>query len=349
MRLLNAMNDWKALLAGASALALLAACGNGGEETDAAPATPPADSIDAGAASQAPGADASSGAETASTDAGIDPVAASEGPGTPALWTLSDEDTTIYIFGTVHLLKPELEWRTPEFDAALASIDTLYTEADVLSPAAQAEGQKLVMDLGMLDGGETLTAILDDADEKEVKEALDILGLPMAALDPMEPWMASITLSQVAVMQQGYAPGAGVESVLIGEAEAAGKELAYFETIEEQLNFFANLPDEDQVDFLVASAEAIENEPDMLDRLVAEWAEGDVQGLGEMMADPGAFGSQTVYDVLLVERNRNWIPQIEAILEEPGTVMVAVGAGHLAGDDSLITMLRDKGYEVTGP
>ncbi len=349
MRLLNAMNDWKALLAGASALALLAACGNGGDETDAAPTAPPTDSTDAGAAPQAPGAESPSGTETASTDAGIDPVEVSEGPGTPALWTLSDEDTTIYIFGTVHLLKPELEWRTPEFDAALASIDTLYTEADVLSPAAQADAQKLVMDLGMLDGGETLTAILDDAEEKEVEEALDILGLPMAALDPMEPWMASVTLSQIAVMNQGYTPGAGVESVLIGEAQAAGKELAYFETVEEQLNFFANLPDEDQVDFLVASAEAIENEPDMLDRLVAEWAEGDIQGLGDMMADPGAFGSQTVYDVLLVERNRNWIPQIEAILEEPGAFMVAVGAGHLAGDDSVIVMLRDKGYEVTGP
>ncbi len=345
----NALTNWKTMIAGASAFALLAACGNGGEETDAAPATPPAESTDAGSASQAPGADASSVTETASTDAGIDPVSASEGPGTPALWTLSDEDTTIYIFGTVHLLKPELEWRTPEFDAALASIDTLYTEADVLSPDAQAEAQTLVMDLGMLDGGETLTAILDDAEEKEVMEALDIVGLPMAALDPMEPWMASMTLNQVAVMQQGYTPGAGVESVLIGEAQAAGKELAYFETIEEQLNFFANLPDEDQVDFLVAIAELIEDEPDVLDRLVAEWAEGDVQGLGDMMADPGAFGSQRVYDVLLVERNRNWIPQIEAILEEPGTVMVAVGAGHLAGDDSVIAMLRDKGYEVTGP
>jgi len=349
MRLPIGLNDWKTLFAGASALALLAACGNGGEETDATPATPPAQSTDTDETPQDPGEERASNQSTASTETGIDPVEVSEGPGTPALWTLSDEDTTVYIFGTVHLLKPELEWRTPELDAALASIDTLYTEADVLSSDAQAEAQTLVMDLGMLDNGETLTAILDDEEEKEVREALDILGVPMAALDPMEPWMAGVTLSQIAVMNQGYTPGAGVESVLIGEAQAAGKELAYFETVEEQLNFFANLPDEDQVDFLVASAEVIENEPDMLDRLVAEWAEGDIEGLGDMMADPGAFGSQAVYDVLLVERNRNWIPQIEAILEEPGTFMVAVGAGHLAGDDSVITMLRDKGYEVTGP
>ena len=343
MRLRNAMNDWKALLAGASALALLAACGNGGEETDATPDTPPAESSDADN-----GDTSSADTATAETDA-IDPVAASEGPGTPALWTLTDEDTTIYLFGTVHLLKPELEWRTPEFDAALEASEVVYTEADVLSPDAQAEAQSLVMDLGMLDGGETLTGILDDDAEREVEEALDIVGLPMAALDPMEPWMAGITLSQVAVMNQGYTPGAGVESVVIGEAQDAGKELAYFETVEEQLDFFANLPEDDQVAFLVAGAEAIEDDPEMLDRLVAEWAEGDVQGLGDMMSDVDAFGSQAVYDTLLVERNRNWIPQIEAILEEPGTFMVAVGAGHLAGDDSVIVMLRDKGYEVTGP
>ena len=198
----------------------------------------------------------------------------------------------------------------------------------------------------MLDG-ETLAEVLDDDAEREVQEALDILGVPMAVIDPMEPWLAGITLGQVGMMQQGYAPGAGVEAVISELAAEGGKELRFFETVEQQMNFFADLPREAQVDFLVSGAIAIEDEPDMLDRLVAEWAEGDVDAIADMMADEDALGSRTVYDVLLTQRNASWIPQIEAILEQPGTYMVAVGAGHLAGDDSVIAMLRAEGYEVT--
>lgn len=321
-----------ALFAGAAGV-ILAACGDS-EPNDAETPAPQA---------EAP-ADPS---PTTATPAATTEVDATDiTTGGPALWALSDEDTTVYLFGTVHLLKPDLEWRTPEFDAALEASQAIYKEADVMSPEAQAQAQTLVMDLGMLDG-ETLAEVLDDDAEREVQEALDILGVPMAVIDPMEPWLAGITLGQVGMMQQGYAPGAGVEAVISELAAEGGKELRFFETVEQQMNFFADLPREAQVDFLVSGAIAIEDEPDMLDRLVAEWAEGDVDAIADMMADEDALGSRTVYDVLLTQRNASWIPQIEAILEQPGTYMVAVGAGHLAGDDSVIAMLRAEGYEVT--
>ena len=285
-------------------------------------------------------------AETPATTDTVTDTTAANGP---AMWTLSDTDTTIYLFGTVHVLRPETQWRTPEFDAALAASQTIYTEADMLSEEVQAALGPLVLELGMYADGGTLTATLDDAEEKEVNEALSILGVPMAAIDPMQPWFAGISLANVQMMKAGYQPGAGVESVIITEAKASGKSLAYFETAEEQLRILAGLPEEDQVAFLVAGAEAIEKEPELLDELVADWVSGDVAGIAEIISDTDSLGSQIVFDELLRKRNANWIPQIEDILEQPGVFMVAVGAGHLAGDDSVIDMLRDKGYTVVGP
>ena len=88
----------------------------------------------------------------------------------------------------------------------------------------------------------------------------------------------------------------------------------------------------------------------MLDLLVDEWADGDVTGIGALVANPEGYGfTDAAYQSLLVVRNTAWVPQIEAMLDEPGSVFIAVGAGHLAGPDSVITMLRDEGHTVEGP
>lgn len=109
------------------------------------------------------------------------------------------------------------------------------------------------------------------------------------------------------------------------------------------------MPTDVQVDFLVSSAESIEEGGDVLDTLVSEWVDGDVHGIGLLMSNPDMMGSDDVYDALLKSRNEIWVGKIEAMLEEPGTRLIAVGAGHLAGEDSVIEMLEAKGYEVEGP
>jgi uncharacterized protein YbaP (TraB family) len=129
----------------------------------------------------------------------------------------------------------------------------------------------------------------------------------------------------------------------------AGKSFAYLETVDDQLGRLAGLPNDVQVDFLISSAESIDEGAQMLDALVDEWADGDVTGLGLLLANPDMMGSDEVYDALLKERNETWAPKIAAMLETPGTRLIAVGAGHLAGDDSVIAMLRADGFEVTGP
>ncbi len=271
-------------------------------------------------------------------------------PGQPALWTATDDDTTVYLFGTVHILKPDTEWRTPALDAAFASADAVFFEADTTSPEAQQAAGPLVMQHGLYMDGRTLRDVLDAADEKEVEEAADLLGVPIASLDPMKPWMASINLAVLQMVRSGYDTESGVEVILAAEASENGQPLRYLETMEQQLMFFANMDEEDQIDSLVATSEAIEDDPDMLDELVLDWLQGDIEGIADIMTDIDVVGSQEAYDTLIVTRNRDWVNQIETLMqEETGVYFIAVGAGHLAGPDSVVTQLRANGISVSGP
>jgi uncharacterized protein YbaP (TraB family) len=270
--------------------------------------------------------------------------------GEPPVWTVADEDTTVYLFGTVHILKPETEWQTESLIGALSAADVIYFEADVTSPEATANMARLVPQLGLLPPGEKLSDLLSPEELKEVEEAAGLIGLPVAALEPMKPWLATVQMSVLALQQQGYSPDSGVEITLTGLAKQQGKTFRYLESAEEQLGFFANLPMPDQVDFLVVSSIQIEDEPHMLDALVTEWAEGDVDDLAHLMSEPDAMGSEAVYDNLIVTRNANWTEEIKTLMdEEAGSFFIAVGAAHLAGEDSVVSMLRADGYEVDGP
>ena len=274
---------------------------------------------------------------------------ASRGAGEPALWTLSDEDTTLHIFGTVHLLRPGLDWRSDALDAALTDADTIVFEADVTSQAAASEMMKFISTEGMLGGGQQLSNLLSDLEKAELQKALDHVGLPLGAIEPMKPWWAAVNLSVLQIQSEGYDPNSGVEMVIGAEAREADKSFEYLETIDEQLGRLANMPTDVQVDFLISSAESIEEGGDVLDTLVSEWVDGDVNGIGLLMSNPDMMGSDEVYDALLKARNEIWVGKIEAMLDEPGTSLIAVGAGHLAGDDSVIKLLEAKGYEVEGP
>lgn len=271
------------------------------------------------------------------------------GAGAPALWTLKDEDTTIHMFGTVHILRPETVWRTPAFEAAFSAADKLVLEADTSSPEAQASMGALLLKLAQFDDGQTLNDVIDDADEPIVEAALGTFNIPMSALQPMKPWFVSLQMSVMQMMGAGFDPESGVEPILTAEATAAGKSFGYLETAEDQFNVLAGGAMEDQVEGLLFTAQTLEFGPQILDAIVSEWADGDVAGLGEIMAEPDAIGGVEAYQALLVNRNRNWVPQIKAMLDTPGTVFVAVGSAHFAGPDSVITMLRDDGLDISGP
>lgn len=262
----------------------------------------------------------------------------------PALWVVKDDDTTIYLFGTVHVLKPGLSWFDEAVKDAFDKSDELMLE--VVLPEDQGEMMGTMMPLAIDQTGTKLSTRLGDTERAAYEKAMAGLGLPVAQFDNFEPWFVGMTLSVLPLTKAGYDPEQGSEKQLTGFAKAAGKPIVGLETITQQLGFFDGLPMPSQVGFLNAIVADLDSLGATLDTLVAQWSQGDPDALAETMN--GTFGtSPELAKVLLYDRNANWADQLQARMDKPGTVFVAVGAGHLAGPKSVQDYLQERGLTVS--
>ena len=272
------------------------------------------------------------------------------GSGAPPVWLVSDSDTDIYLFGTVHVLRPDTVWRSPAFDAAFARADRLVLEIDTTSPAAQDAFINDFVQRGTYQDGRSLSRVLARSDAVVIDAAVTRFGLSLDMLDRFKPWLVMVNLSSLAAQEQGFEQAVGLETYLYEQAVAQGKSIGALEAIADQAEAFDRISEAEQVELLYETALMLDDMPDMLDDLVAEWRDGDVAGLAAMISNSSAVGlGPEAYDSLLVQRNRNWVREIEAMLDGDDIVFVAVGAGHLAGPDSLADMLRARGHIVEGP
>jgi uncharacterized protein YbaP (TraB family) len=295
------------------------------------------------ACNKAPPATAPSAAPT--TPAPVAAPAPAAAAARPALWRIGDEDTTVYLFGTVHVLPPELSWRTRPVEDALNASKAVYFETDV-NPNQIALAQ-MAQRLGMYAPPEKLSDHLTPEQRAAVAKASAKLSAPMAIIDTMKPWLAAMTLSEQTIANAGYDPNSGVERTLLPMATAAGKDIRKLETVEEQLLVFADLPEKVQIDYLISGIDEIDKEPTLLGDLVSAWSKGNVEKLDKIMIEDDLEDTPEVYQALLVNRNKNWTVKLDALVKsEPGVFFVAVGAGHLAGKDSVLGMLTAKGYKV---
>lgn len=280
----------------------------------------------------------------------VSPAVAQSEAEAPAIWAMSDEDSTVYLLGTVHILHPDLNWRTPYLDTVLEEVEQVWFEADTLSPEANAQMTTLIPQLGLNTTDTPMTQRLSDEANADLATFAGRLGANpdqlRAALDPYQPWIATIQLAVLQMQAAGYDPASGVEVVLNQRLADQGKTFHYLETVEEQLRFFADMPYETQLANLELSLhEAVEN-PDMFDDLVGAWAEGDMDRLNEIMNSDMREQTPELYDVILVQRNRNWAPEIAAALDGDEDVLIAVGAGHMPGEEGVIALLQNQGLEV---
>ncbi|MGY6661316.1 MAG: TraB/GumN family protein [Glycocaulis sp.] len=265
----------------------------------------------------------------------------------PALWTVEADGATVHLFGTFHLLPDALDWRSDTVNTAFAEAGTVWFEADVLSPEAQAQMQALIPQLGLNPQGVTLSSLLG-ADTYAAFEAQTAeLGIPAGNFEPVQPWLAGITLGAMQLQSFGFSPATGVEAVLSAEANEQGKQLDYLETAEGQLRILADLPMDTQIEWLRVSLDEMGDLRGELDRMVTAWATGDMDMLDTQVNGSIRSASDELYQAIMVTRNRDWVPQIEAMLASGGTHFVAVGAGHLPGEDGVVELLRAEGYTVT--
>jgi uncharacterized protein YbaP (TraB family) len=261
----------------------------------------------------------------------------------PAMWVIKDRDSTIYLFGTVHVLKKDTVWRSPRMEAALASADELWLELDDADDTTAM--QSLVNSLGM-DPANPLSGRLSEAERARYDAALNRAGIPLGALDGMKPWMAGLTLSVLPLMKAGYDPTYGVDGLLKADARTAGKAVRAFESSERQLRLFDSLPLETQVAFLMTSVDEMEESSTSLDSLVANWSKGNISGLEEEMVRPMRKDSPGLYKALLTDRNVAWAEVLAERLKGQGVSFVAVGSAHLVGRDSVQAQLARRGIRA---
>lgn len=266
----------------------------------------------------------------------------------PPLWSISDADSTVWLFGSVHVLRPNLAWRSARLDAALAEAEIVVFEADVSAEAATAY-QALAAQRGAYPPGQTLPAALNADQRAALALAAEKVGLEARQFETVRPWLAALQLSAAAYARQGAVQEAGVETVLAARARAAGVQIAHLETVEQQVGFLADLPERDQIDFLLETVEGVNDGAAAATALDEAWARGDVRRLArgldaEFDAMPPALRA-----AVLTERNARWTDEIIAMLAGEDDVLVAVGAAHLVGEENVIAMLRARGLAVEGP
>ncbi len=267
----------------------------------------------------------------------------------PAIWTIQKPNgATITFFGSVHLLPDGESWRTEALKDAYDAADVIVLETD-LSVMGTSEMRSYLATHSLNPPGVTLTKLLSPEQKATVAKGAEAAGMNLAAMDALQPWFAALQISVGYAVSQGFNPDHGVDQRLESDGRADGKAIAFFEKTREQLDLFIDLPLDEQIAFLVLGAQEIIDRPDELKNLINAWARGDVAEIDDLM-NRGLEGSPGVARALLADRNARWGKVIrEFFLKDKNSYLIVVGAGHLAGDDSVIAMLRDEGIEVEGP
>ncbi|MBL4787567.1 MAG: TraB/GumN family protein [Kordiimonadaceae bacterium] len=274
------------------------------------------------------------------------PAHAEEAP-QPALWKLSDSDSEIYLFGTVHILKPDTKWRSDKVMAAFNNSQIVYFEAPT-EDTPPAKMQALMAPYMTNPAGVTLSSRVSPESYAKMVALAPTVGIPAAALpnfEPLRPWLVTLTFTVQQMIASGYAPDSGVEKILYGLAKKADKDLAYLETIEFQLGLFGSLAPEVENQMFEDGMDQLSEGSAILDSLVSDWSKGNVEGVANTM-NAGFEDAPELQELMLVSRNRNWAEQIDTMMKGSGKIFIAVGSGHLAGEESVQDLLEAKGYKV---
>lgn len=263
----------------------------------------------------------------------------------PALWEVSDADTTIYLFGTIHLLPENYRWRTAKFDQAVANSQQLVIETIV----DDKNPTKIMSAMASLAfNAPNLPPLIErvsPAKRPALAEAVKKSGFPPQAFDRMETWAAAFILLGNQYREMNLKGEEGVEAVLRSNFSTAGKPVGELESNLQQLSFFDALPERAQLALLEGAIDNTKAADKEFGGMLKAWANGDVVGIGRTF-DRDLAGSPELAQALIKQRNANWSRWIEQRMTQPGAVMIAVGAGHLAGGDSVIAMLQKDGYRV---
>ncbi len=276
--------------------------------------------------------------------AAVRPPAAPAVAAEPAVWAVRDSDSTLYLFGTVHLRRPGAPWGGPVAQRAMAEAETVWLEVDPGELAPQTAG-RLLQAIGF-DRGRSLSTRMNPARVQQLQETVAKLGLSMAAVELMKPWLVASVLAMAPMQKAGYAAENGVDRLVAEAATAAGKPISALESGEQQLRYLDGLSEPTQLAMLYEALDQLDGGVDVLQAAEQAWESGDQARLRQLLIEPMAATSPDLYQALFTDRNRRWVDRLVEVLAGSGVDFVAVGAGHLGGEGGIDALLRLRGFGV---
>jgi uncharacterized protein len=262
-----------------------------------------------------------------------------------SLWEVHGKHNTIFILGSIHVLRPTDYPLAPAVLTAYSSAKSVFMEVNL----AEIDSQQLQTELlasAQLPAGKTLPEVLGRQRYDRAAALAHDVGIELSTFDRFAPWFAAEAISQVQLMQLGFQPQSGVEMFFLERARRDMKSVAGLETVHDQIALFDAMSMDAQAEYLLASLEQARDLPKEVDGMVRAWQRGDTgwfenQLKSELGRDPA------LYQSILAARNRKWVPKIEALLNDDVNYLVIVGTGHLVGPGSVIELLRKDGIGAT--
>lgn len=262
----------------------------------------------------------------------------------PAIWLIEKGESKTYMLGSIHLLPDQVNWYEGVIEGIVNSADEVVFEVH-MTPAKQAQAQQITLQNGMLPPGDSLGNYMTPEEFKFVQEQAAASGIPPASIANFKPWFASVALSVSAIIREGWNPESGVDKYIDNVATSKNIPISELETLEAQMMTLYDHSLKIQAEMLIDTLKQLEDIKEITMEMINSWASGDESKMVEALIIPMQKQEQ-VYKKLLVQRNESWIPVIESLVKKPQTTLIVAGAAHFVGDDGVVKMLTDKGYDV---
>lgn len=261
-----------------------------------------------------------------------------------SLWSIQTQSNKFYLLGSLHLLKQDAYPLDPVIGSAYSDSRKIVFETDIAAlqePALQAK----MLQLGLYPEGQNLLQDLDGPTRQLLEKKMNALGLPLAQFARFKPWFIALTLTTLELQRMGFSPMYGVDVHFFNKASTDAKEIGFLESAEFQLNLLGNMVKKDQIDFLNQTLKDLEVVDELAADLVKFWKTGNANELHKLLFR--SFKNYpAIHDRLLIQRNRKWVDEIEVLMRENKNVLFVVGAGHLVGPQSVVDLLKKRGYKV---
>ena len=262
-----------------------------------------------------------------------------------SLWELHGKHNTVYLLGSIHVLRSSDYPLAPIVLEAYAHAGGVLMEInldEINSETVQAE----MLASASLPAGKTLPEVLGKQRYERAAALAHEIGVELSMFDQYAPWFAAEAISELQLTQLGFQPETGVEMYFMDRARSDGKSVAGLETAHDQISVFQNMSLDSQAEYLLSSLEQAHDLPKEVDSMVRAWQRGDTRWFeSELQSDLGR--DSDLYQSVLVARNRKWVPKIEALLNGDKNYLVIVGTGHLAGQGSVVDLLKKDGIVAT--